>query len=167
MQPLLLSKIENSKDFRSFSKTQLLQLVEELRNESTAIAQREGHWCKSWGSGIDHCSDYVFDTPNDILCGDVATKPMGTRCLQGEERLFLICVSGEASGFPKRNESVHDPLNRSFFYFTFSDFSMAIAAQQMELMCSYWWSLETLQLPVECLEALNHLGTTQANVLIF
>ena len=50
MQSLLLSKIENPKDFRSFSKTQLIQLVEELRNEIiTVIAQREGHLGASLG----------------------------------------------------------------------------------------------------------------------
>ena len=171
MQPLLLSKIENPKDFRSFSKTQLLQLVEELRNEIiTVIAQREGHLGASLGVvELTVALHYVFDTPNDILVWDVGHQAYGHKMLTGRRKAFSdLRQLGGLSGFPKRNESAYDPFGTGHSSTSLSAIlGMAIAAQQMELDRVHIAVIGDASIASGmAFEALNHLGTTQANVLI-
>ena len=171
MQSLLLSKIENPKDFRSFSKTQLIQLVEELRNEIiTVIAQREGHLGASLGVvELTVALHYVFDTPNDILVWDVGHQAYGHKMLTGRRKAFSdLRQWGGLSGFPKRSESAYDPFGTGHSSTSLSAIlGMAIAAQQMKLDRIHIAVIGDASIASGmAFEALNHLGTTQANVLI-
>ena len=168
---IIVVKNRKPKDFRSFSKTQLLQLVEELRNEIiTVIAQREGHLGASLGVvELTVALHYVFDTPNDILVWDVGHQTYGHKMLTGRRKAFSdLRQWGGLSGFPKRSESAYDPFGTGHSSTSLSAIlGMAIAAQQMELDRVHIAVIGDASIASGiAFEALNHLGTTQANVLI-
>ena len=122
---IILTKIENPKEYRNYSKTQLIQLVEDQRNEIiTVIAQREGHLGASLGVvELTVALHYVFDTPNDILVWDVGHQAYGHKMLTGRRKAFSdLRQWGGLSGFPKRSESAYDPLEQGILLLHFQRF---------------------------------------------
>ena len=171
MQSNLLSTITHPADLRSLSLEQLEVLSEELRNEIiSVIAEREGHLGASLGVvELTVALHYCFNTPKDILIWDVGHQAYGHKMLTGRRGAFSSLRQwGGISGFPKREESAFDAFGTGHSSTSLSAIlGMALAAVQK--------GEEHLHIAVigdasiasgMAFEALNHLGTTQANVLI-
>ena len=171
MQSSLLSTITQPADLRALSPEQLEVLAVELRQEIiSVIAEREGHLGASLGVvELTVALHYCFNTPKDILIWDVGHQAYGHKMLTGRRAAFSTLRQwGGISGFPKREESAFDAFGTGHSSTSLSAIlGMALAAAQK--------GEEALHIAVigdasiasgMAFEALNHLGTTQANVLI-
>ena len=171
MQSSLLSTITQPADLRALSPEQLEVLAGELRQEIIAvIAEREGHLGASLGVvELTVALHFCFHTPKDILIWDVGHQAYGHKMLTGRRAAFSrLRQWGGISGFPKREESAFDAFGTGHSSTSLSAIlGMALAAGQK--------GEERLHIAVigdasiasgMAFEALNHLGTTQANVLI-
>ena len=109
----LLSNINLPKDLRQLSQDQLPQLAKELREFIiNIVATKEGHLGASLGVvELTIALHYVFNTPKDLLIWDVGHQAYGHKILTGRKAIFDTNRQlGGISGFPKRSESVYDPL---------------------------------------------------------
>lgn len=172
MSASLLSTITSPADFRNFSLAQLHDLVKELRAEIIqVVAKREGHLGASLGVvELTVALHTVFNTPEDLLVWDVGHQAYGHKMLTGRLQAFaaLRQLNG-LSGFPNRAESPYDPFGTGHAATSLSAvLGMALAAQSKA-------DNERQHIAVigdasiasgMAFEALNHLGTTSANVLI-
>ena len=171
MQASLLAQISQPADFRSFTPAQLEQLVMELRAEIIAVlSQREGHLGASLGVvELTVALHYCFDTPKDVLIWDVGHQAYGHKMLTGRRAAFARLREWDGiSGFPRREESVYDAFGTGHSSTSLSALlGMALAAahkgeEQLHIAVIGDASIASGM----AFEALNHLGTTQANVLI-
>lgn len=167
-----LKNIENPKDLRRLEPSELPQLAKELRDFIIDIvATKEGHLGASLGVvELTIALHYIFDTPNDKLIWDVGHQAYGHKILTGRKEIFDTNRQlGGISGFPKRGESEYDAFGTGHSSTSISAIlGMAIASNLKE---------ETERQHVAVIgdasiasgmafEALNHLGSTDANVLI-
>ena len=171
MQSKLLSTISQPSDFRSFNIQQLQLLVNEVRQEIIeVIAQREGHLGASLGVvELTVALHYCFDTPNDVLIWDVGHQAYGHKMLTGRLEAFSTLRQwGGMSGFPKRDESVYDAFGTGHSSTSLSAIlGIALAASQKGEDKQHIAVIGDASIASGmAFEALNHLGTTQANVLI-
>ncbi|HXS48665.1 MAG TPA: 1-deoxy-D-xylulose-5-phosphate synthase, partial [Sphingomicrobium sp.] len=108
----LLDTVEFPADIRALSKDQLLQLVDELRQETiSAVSVTGGHL--GAGLGVIELTvalHYVFDTPNDKLVWDVGHQAYPHKIVTGRRnRIRTLRQGGGLSGFTRRSESEYDP----------------------------------------------------------
>ena len=86
----LLSTISNPKDLRKLEKSDLQQVVNELRNfiiESVSV--NGGHFGASLGVvELTVALHYVFNTPKDLLVWDVGHQAYGHKILTGRRHKF-------------------------------------------------------------------------------
>lgn len=159
-------------DLRKLSEAQLPALAQTLRNEIIqVVSQREGHLGASLGVvELTLALHYVFDTPEDVLIWDVGHQAYGHKMLTGRRKAFdRLRERGGLSGFPKREESKFDSFGTGHSSTSLSAVTgMALASQQKG-------NEDRVHIAVigdasiasgMAFEALNHLGTTTANVLI-
>jgi len=113
---------------------------------------------------------YVFNTPNDQLIWDVGHQAYGHKILTGRKKIFETNrqLNG-ISGFPKRDESDYDSFGTGHSSTSISAIlGMALAAQlqgkkeQQHIAVIGDASIASGM----AFEGLNHLGVTDANVLI-
>src|SRR6185437_3924235 len=108
----LLDTVEFPADIRALSKDQLLQLADELRQETiSALSVTGGHL--GAGLGVIELTvalHYVFDTPNDKLVWDVGHQAYPHKIVTGRRnRIRTLRQGGGLSGFTRRSESEYDP----------------------------------------------------------
>ena len=168
----VLDQIQSPLDLRNRSKKELPAIAKALREEIIeVVAQREGHLGASLGVvELTLALHYVFNTPQDILVWDVGHQAYGHKIISGRRKAFQhLREKGGLSGFPKREESEYDPFGTGH-----SSTSLS-AVTGMALASLYQGDLSRNHIAVigdasiasgMAFEALNHLGTTQANVLI-
>src|SRR3569623_418355 len=108
----LLDTVSTPADLRKLKPTELRQLADELRAEtSSAVGTTGGHL----GSGLGVVElttaiHYVFDTPDDRLIWDVGHQCYPHKILTGRrDRIRTLRQGGGLSGFTKRSESEYDP----------------------------------------------------------
>ena len=171
MTKKLLSSISHPRDFRSFSQIQLQQLVDELRAEIIeVVAEREGHLGASLGVvELTVALHAIFDTPNDQLIWDVGHQAYGHKMLTGRWAAFNSLRQWEGlSGFPSREESPFDAFGTGHSSTSISAaLGMALAAELQGEERQHIAVIGDASIASGmAFEALNHLGTTQANVLI-
>ena len=169
---MLLSKIQSPKDLRKLSQDQLQGLAEELREYIIkVVSENEGHLGASLGVvELTLLLHYVFNTPKDILIWDVGHQAYGHKILTGRRDSFkTLRQKNGLSGFPKRDESEYDAFGTGHASTSIS------AALGMALANQLKGETETHHIAIigdasvaggMALEALNHLGTTNANVLV-
>lgn len=169
---MLLSKIQSPKDLRKLSQDQLQGLAEELREYIIkVVSENEGHLGASLGVvELTLLLHYVFNTPKDILIWDVGHQAYGHKILTGRRDSFkTLRQKNGLSGFPKRDESEYDAFGTGHASTSIS------AALGMALANQLKGETETHHIAIigdasvaggMALEALNHLGTTDANVLV-
>ncbi len=167
----LLPSISHPRDFRSFRPLQLQQLVDELRAEIIqVVSQREGHLGASLGVvELTVALHTIFDTPNDRLIWDVGHQAYGHKMLTGRFAAFEGLRQWKGlSGFPSREESVFDHFGTGHSSTSISAvLVMALAAAQQGEEHHHIAVIGDASIASGmAFEALNHLGTTQANVLI-
>ena len=169
---MLLSKIQSPKDLRKLSQDQLHGLAKELREYIiNVVSENEGHLGASLGVvELTLLLHYVFNTPKDILIWDVGHQAYGHKILTGRRDSFkTLRQKNGISGFPKIDESEYDAFGTGHASTSIS------AALGMALANKLKGESETNHIAVigdasvaggMALEALNHLGTTDANVLV-
>ena len=108
---MLLDKIENPKDLKKLTPSQLPQLCDELRDFIiTKLANNPGHLGSSLGVvELTVALHYVYDAPFDNLVWDVGHQAYAHKILTGRRDIFHTNRKlGGISGFPPRNESEYD-----------------------------------------------------------
>ncbi|MEO0570985.1 MAG: 1-deoxy-D-xylulose-5-phosphate synthase [Bacteroidota bacterium] len=168
----LLDKIDTPKDLKQLPLEELQQLAKELRDFIiNIVATKEGHLGASLGViELTIALHYAFDTPTDKLIWDVGHQAYGHKILTGRKDNFETNRQlGGISGFPKRSESPYD-------HFGTGHSSTSISAiLGMALASKIKGNDEKEHIAVigdasiasgMAFEGLNHLGVTDANVLI-
>ena len=151
---------------------ELPALAEQLRTRIIeVIAAHGGHLGASLGVvELTIALHYVFDTPDDILVWDVGHQCYAHKLLTGRSEAFAhIRQQGGISGFPKREESQYDAFGTGH-----SSTSLS-AVLAMALASALEGNTQRQHIAVigdaaiasgMAFEALNHAGTTNANMLI-
>ena len=168
----LLAHIDSPEDLKKLSLDTLPRLAGELRDFIIEIvATKEGHLGASLGVvELTLALHYVFDTPKDKLIWDVGHQAYGHKILTGRKEIFDSNRQlGGISGFPKRSESPYDDFGTGHSSTAISAIlGMAMASQLMG-------ETERQHIAVVgdasiasgmAFEGLNHLGVSDANVLI-
>ncbi|PIB27628.1 1-deoxy-D-xylulose-5-phosphate synthase [Maribacter sp. 4U21] len=167
-----LDHINSPADLKKLSVHQLPALAKELRTFIIDIvATKEGHLGASLGVvELTIALHYTFNTPEDQLIWDVGHQAYGHKILTGRKEIFETNrqLNG-ISGFPKREESSYDAFGTGHSSTSISAvLGMALAAQiqgkreQQHIAVIGDASIASGM----AFEGLNHLGVTDANVLI-
>lgn len=168
----LLHHISAPEDLKKLRPEQLPRLAQELRNFIIDIvAVKEGHLGASLGVvELTIALHYVFKTPDDKLIWDVGHQAYGHKILTGRKEIFDTNRQlGGISGFPKRAESDYDAFGTGHSSTSISAImGMAIAsrlegeADRQHIAVIGDASIASGM----AFEALNHLGSTDTNVLV-
>lgn len=166
-----LKDIHDLLQLRSLTPAELEQLAQELRQEIIEVmAKNEGHLGANLGViEISLALHFCFDTPKDLLVWDVGHQAYAHKILTGRRSAFQNIRQWESlSGFPKREESPYDVFGTGHAGTSISAvLGMALANQ---LQQEERWHIAVIGdasiASGMALEALNHLGTTQAQVII-
>ena len=163
--------IQNTEDLRKLLPKDLNAFAAELRQEIiNVLAKGEGHLGSSLGTvELTVALHYCFNTPKDLLIWDVGHQAYGHKILTGRRESFhRLRQRYGISGFPKRDESPYDAFGTGHA-------GTAISAALGMALSAKIESQNRLHIAVVgdasiangmAFEALNHLGTTQANVLV-
>ena len=167
----LLDTIYSLKDLRRFDIEQLPQLAKELREFIiNIVSTKEGHLGASLGVvELTIALHYVFDTPNDKLIWDVGHQAYGHKILTGRKSIFETNRQlGGISGFPKRSESEFDTFGTGHSSTSISAIlGIAISSQLQGKNRKHIAVIGDASIASGmAFEALNHLGETQADVLV-
>ncbi|MBM4313368.1 MAG: 1-deoxy-D-xylulose-5-phosphate synthase [Deltaproteobacteria bacterium] len=107
----VLSRVNLPEDIRQLSRTELIDLAEEIREVMIeTVSKRGGHLASSLGTvELTLALHYVFDTPRDRLVWDVGHQAYAHKMITGrKDRFDTLRLKGGISGFPKRGESPYD-----------------------------------------------------------
>ena len=107
----LLDTVKFPADIRNLSKDLLVELADELRQETiSAVSVTGGHL--GAGLGVVELTvalHYVFDTPGDRLVWDVGHQAYPHKIVTGRRDRIRTLRQGEGlSGFTKRSESEYE-----------------------------------------------------------
>jgi len=168
----ILAQIDSPKELRRLKPGDLPHLALELRDFIIDIVStKEGHLGASLGVvELTIALHYIFDTPNDKLIWDVGHQAYGHKILTGRKSIFDTNRQlGGISGFPKRSESIYDAFGTGHSSTSISAIlGMAIASglkgntERQHIAVIGDASIASGM----AFEALNHLGSTDANVLV-
>ena len=168
----LLEQINLPEDLRKLNEEQLPVLCDELRQFIIdAVSKNPGHFGASLGVvELTVAIHYVFNTPTDQLVWDVGHQAYPHKILTGRrENFHTNRILNGLSGFPKRTESIYDS-----FGVGHSSTSIS-SALGMAIASAYKNESEKHHIAVigdgsltggMAFEALNHAGTTNANLLV-
>lgn len=168
----LLKHIDSPKDLRQIKTSELPRLAQELREFIIDIvATKEGHLGASLGVvELTIALHYVFNTPNDKLIWDVGHQAYGHKILTGRKEIFNTNRQlGGISGFPKMSESEYDDFGTGHSSTSISAIlGMAIASQlKGEYDKQHIAVIGDASIASGmAFEGLNHMGVTDANVLV-
>jgi 1-deoxy-D-xylulose-5-phosphate synthase len=171
MSKQLLDPIPDPEKLRKFNSSQLLGLTKTLRQAIVDVLSKgEGHLGSSLGSvELTIALHYVFNTPKDILIWDVGHQSYSHKMLTGRKEDFdQLRQYGGISGFPKRNESSYDAFGTGHAGTSISAaLGMALSAELNGIEKQHIAIIGDASIVNGmAFEALNHLGTTSASVLI-
>jgi 1-deoxy-D-xylulose-5-phosphate synthase len=171
MSKAFLDRIPDPQTLRKFDLNQLFDLAKDLRQAIIdSLAKGEGHLGSSLGTvELSIALHYVFDTPKDLLVWDVGHQAYGHKMLTGRKSNFeLLRQQGGISGFPNREESPFDTFGTGHAGTSISAvLGMALASQLQGQKNQHIAVIGDASMANGmAFEALNHLGTTAANVLI-
>ena len=171
MSKAFLDRIPDPQTLRKFDLNQLFDLAKDLRQAIIdSLAKGEGHLGSSLGTvELSIALHYVFDTPKDLLVWDVGHQAYGHKMLTGRKSNFeLLRQQGGISGFPNREESPYDAFGTGHAGTSISAvLGMALASQLQGQKNQHIAVIGDASITNGmAFEALNHLGTTAANVLI-
>lgn len=168
----LLAQIDSPHDLKKFSKDQLVQICDELRQFIVDnVSVYGGHFGASLGVvELTVALHYVLNTPDDQLVWDVGHQAYGHKILTGrKEKFHTNRIYGGLSGFPKRKESDYDT-----FGVGHSSTSIS-AALGMAMASKYKGDQRKQHVAVigdgsmtggMAFEAMNHAGVSDTNLII-
>ena len=163
--------IQNPKDLRKLLPEDLKVFARELRQEIiNIIAKGEGHLGSSLGTvELTIALHYCFNTPKDLIIWDVGHQAYGHKMITGRRKAFQkLRQRNGISGFPKRDESPYDTFGTGHAGTAISaTLGMALSAKTEDQNRLHIAVVGDASIANGmAFEALNHLGTTQANVLV-
>jgi 1-deoxy-D-xylulose-5-phosphate synthase len=112
---------------------------------------------------------YCFNTPKDLIIWDVGHQAYGHKMITGRRKAFQkLRQRNGISGFPKRDESPYDTFGTGHAGTAISAaLGMALSAKTEDQNRLHIAVVGDASIANGmAFEALNHLGTTQANVLV-
>lgn len=171
MQKNLLDRIEYPEDLRKLQVDQLSQVAQEVRSFIIqAVATKEGHLGASLGVvELTIALHYHYNTPEDVLVWDVGHQAYGHKILTGRKNQFYTNRQlGGISGFPSRKESPYDSFGVGHSSTSISAcLGMAMAAQLQNKSKKHVAIIGDASIVSGmAMEALNHLGATQTDMLV-
>ena len=171
MSKAFLDRIPDPQILRKFDLNQLFALAKDILHAIIdSLAKGEGHLGSSLGTvELSIALHYVFNTPKDLLVWDVGHQAYGHKMLTGRISNFeLLRQQGGISGFPNREESPFDAFGTGHAGTSISAvLGMALASQLQGQKNQHIAVIGDASIANGmAFEALNHLGTTAANVLI-
>ena len=163
--------IQNPEDLRKLLPEDLKVFARELRQEIiNIIAKGEGHLGSSLGTvELTIALHYCFNTPKDLIIWDVGHQAYGHKMITGRRKAFQkLRQRNGISGFPKRDESPYDTFGTGHAGTAISAaLGMALSAKTEDQNRLHIAVVGDASIANGmAFEALNHLGTTQANVLV-
>ena len=163
--------IQNPEDLRKLLPEDLKDFAGELRQEIiNIIAKGEGHLGSSLGTvELTIALHYCFNTPKDLIIWDVGHQAYGHKMITGRRKAFQkLRQRNGISGFPKRDESPYDTFGTGHAGTAISAaLGMALSAKTEDQNRLHIAVVGDASIANGmAFEALNHLGTTQANVLV-
>ncbi len=168
----ILKHIHSPADLRQLRTSELPQLAQELREFIIDIvATKEGHLGASLGViELTIALHYAFDTPKDKLIWDVGHQAYGHKILTGRKDIFDTNRQfGGISGFPKMSESEYDAFGTGHSSTSISAIlGMAIASKLKGEHSKQHIAVigDASIASGMAFEGLNHMGVTDANVLV-
>lgn len=168
----ILNTILKPKDLRNLNTGDLPQLAQELRDFIIDIvATKEGHLGASLGVvELTIALHYIFDTPKDKLIWDVGHQAYVHKILTGRKEIFDTNRQfGGISGFPKMSESEYDAFGTGHSSTSISAIlGMAIASKLKGDFNKQHIAVigDASIASGMAFEGLNHMGVTDANVLV-
>jgi 1-deoxy-D-xylulose-5-phosphate synthase len=168
----LLNNISFPSDIKKLNTDELPQLAQELRNFIIdVVSTKEGHLGASLGVvELTIALHYVFNTPDDLLVWDVGHQAYGHKILTGRKDVFHTNRQLDGiSGFPKRSESEYDTFGVGHSSTSISAaLGMAIASQLKGENNKHHIAVigDASIVSGMAFEALNHAGSTNANLLV-
>lgn len=172
MQKSILPHIDSPEDLRGLHSSKLPQLAKELREFIIdMVSTKEGHLGASLGVvELTIALHYIFDTPHDKLIWDVGHQAYGHKILTGRKSVFDTNRQLDGiSGFPKRGESEYDAFGTGHSSTSISAvLGMAMASRLQGHDQRHHIAVigDAAIASGMAFEALNHLGSTEANVLV-
>ena len=165
------AQIESPEALRKIPTASLPLFASELRQEIIhALAKGEGHLGSSLGTvELTIALHYCFDTPRDMLIWDVGHQAYGHKMITGRRDAFdRLRQRNGISGFPKREESPYDAFGTGHAGTAISAaLGMALSTQKEHSKRQHIAVVGDASIANGmAFEALNHLGTTAANVLV-
>ena len=163
--------IQNPEDLRKLLPEDLKVFARELRQEIIyIIAKGEGHLGSSLGTvELTIALHYCFNTPKDLIIWDVGHQAYGHKMITGRRKAFhKLRQRNGISGFPKRDESPYDTFGTGHAGTAISAaLGMALSAKTKDQNRLHIAVVGDASIANGmAFEALNHLGTTQSNVLV-
>ena len=167
----LLDIVRTPADTRSFTRDQLRQLADELRQETIdAVSVTGGHL--GAGLGVVELTvalHHVFQTPEDRLIWDVGHQAYPHKILTGRrDRIRTLRQGGGLSGFTKRAESEYDPFGAAHSSTSISaGLGMAVArdlkGEKRNIVCVIGDGAMSAGMAYE---AMNNAGATRSRLII-
>jgi len=166
-----LSKIESPADLRALDREDLPAVADELREFLIqGVARCGGHFGASLGAiELTVALHYAFNTPEDWLVWDVGHQSYGHKILTGRrDQLETIRRWGGLAPFPERHESPYDSFGVGHSSTSISAaLGMALASRNAGKPCKSVAVIGDGGLTAGlAYEALNHLGVSEADVLV-
>ena len=166
-----LSKIKSPVDLRALNREDIPAVAKELREFLIrGVSRCGGHFGASLGAvELTVVLHYVFNTPDDWLVWDVGHQGYGHKVLTGRgDRLETIRRWGGLAPFPSRDESPYDCFGVGHSSTSISAaLGMALASKNAGKSCKSVAVIGDGGLTAGlAYEALNHLGVSNADVLV-
>lgn len=167
----ILSKISHPKQLRALDTTQLTTLAYEMREFILdTLSVKPGHLGASLGVvELTIALHYYYNTPDDLLIWDVGHQSYPHKILTGRQQLFdSLRQKNGISGFPSRTESEFDTFGTGHSSTSVSAIvGMATADKINQINRKHIAIIGDASITSGMsLEALNHLGSTDLDVLI-
>lgn len=167
----ILSKISHPKQLRALDTTQLTALAYEMREFILdTLSVKPGHLGASLGVvELTIALHYYYNTPEDLLIWDVGHQSYPHKILTGRQQLFdSLRQKNGISGFPSRAESEFDTFGTGHSSTSVSAIvGMATADKINQIKRKHIAIIGDASITSGMsLEALNHLGSTDLDVLI-
>ncbi|GHB46855.1 1-deoxy-D-xylulose-5-phosphate synthase [Mongoliitalea lutea] len=168
----LLAQINTPDDLKNFSKDQLVQICDELRQFIVDnVSVYGGHFGASLGVvELTVALHYVLNTPDDQLVWDVGHQAYGHKILTGrKEKFHTNRIYGGMSGFPKRKESEYDTFGVGHSSTSISAaLGMAVASKYKGLSRKQHVAVigDGSMTGGMAFEAMNHAGVSDTNMII-
>ncbi|MDR2352729.1 MAG: 1-deoxy-D-xylulose-5-phosphate synthase [Deltaproteobacteria bacterium] len=170
-KPFFLHADFSLAELKTLSIESLQILAEEIRAEIIKVVSTNGgHLASSLGAvELILALHYVYDSPLDQFVFDVGHQAYAHKILTGRYKDFRsLRLAGGLSGFPRREESPHDSFNTGHSSTSISAALGLACARDLEKSFRAVVAVigDGALTGGMALEALNHAGGTQKNVLV-